>query len=133
MLYYTEIYDRFLGKITDYDFLEYTESDLENELFRKMKGAISRFDCPKLSNRDDDMQLFNDDLTDLEQEILSELMLLEWLNPRINNIELLRQALNTKDFSFYSQSNHLNSLIQLKNNINRNVQYLMMKYTYKNL
>lgn len=70
--------------------------------------------CNKISYRDDNLRQYNQTLTDEEVEILANLMVLEWLKPRINSIELLKQTMSSKDYSMFSQANHLDTLIKLK-------------------
>lgn len=130
---FEEIYSGFLGKIVDFDFLEYEQSELEEELMRKLKSACARFDCDKMSSYDETMEEFSQDLTGLEQEILVCLMLIEWISPKINNVELLKQTLASKDFQMYSQANHLRELRELKKDLNKEAQYLMKRYSYKNV
>ena len=38
-----EIYGLFLSNITDYDFLELTEEDMNNELLMLLKKSLSKF------------------------------------------------------------------------------------------
>lgn len=131
MTHYSIIYERLLNKITDYNFIKYSKEELEKELNIKLQSACARFhNCSKLVNRNNEEQIFLDDLSDLEIEILTCLLLLEWISPMINNVQILKQALGSKDFQIYSQASHLKELRMLQSSINKDVQYLMTKYSY---
>ena len=69
--------------------------------------------------------------TDLEIEILSLLMVLEYLNPKIIATENMNQFLTTKEYKIYSQANHLSKMLELKNQIKSEVNHLMSQYSYK--
>ncbi|OME41506.1 hypothetical protein BSK58_14900 [Paenibacillus odorifer] len=75
---------------------------------------------------------FSSELTQEEIEIIALLMTVEWIRPRINNIELLKQSLNTKDWNFYSQANHLKELRTLKEETENEIDRLIVSYSYSN-
>lgn len=133
---YEDVYGVFLGKITDYSILNYDQQTLNDEMLSYLNSACARFESfekEKADSRDDLMEEFTKTLSYTEIEILANLMLLSWVSPKINNIELLKIALNSKDYAMYSQANHLNTLINLKKTINKDCQYLMQKYSQKNI
>jgi len=71
-------------------------------------------------------------LTQEEIEIIAILMTVEWLRPKIFNIEILRQSLNTKDWSLYSQANHLKELSALKKSAEEDADTMIVSYTHNN-
>ena len=129
---YQTIFDVFINKITDYDFLSLDTADIEEILTKYIKSALVKFKvCKKdLSDRDDNIKTFNITLTEEEVEILATLMVVEWLSPKINAIELLKQSLSTKDFSMYSQANHLKELRELKKDMRNESKQLLISYGY---
>ena len=131
---YEDIYGVFLSKITDYSILDYDDNTFNMEMMSYLNSACARFDSfEKANTRDELMEEFTETLSYIEIEILANLMLLSWITPKINNIELLKLALSSKDYSMYSQANQLTSLINLRKTINRECQYLMQKYSQKNI
>jgi hypothetical protein len=132
MTSYNEIYNTFLGKISDYDFLELPKEEVETIMKNYLKSAIVWFtSCRQdLSDRDDVLEQLNITLTDEEIEILGTLMIIEWLKPRINTTENLKQHMSTKDFQMFSQANHLKELKDLKKDCMRESQQLMSRYSY---
>jgi hypothetical protein len=132
MTSYSQIYEVFLNKISDYDFLNLEESEVNSIMYNYLRSAIVWFSSCRqdLSDRDDTLKQFNIDLTDEEIEILSTLMIPEWLKPRINTTENIKQHMSTKDFQMFSQANHLKELKDLKKDCTREAQQLMSRYSY---
>jgi len=130
MTSFEEIYDIFLSQINDPVFVEFDEDD---ELkYRYLLNSIPKFrKCKQdLSDRDD--KQFNVTLTDEEKLILGTLMVIEYLNPQIVAQEHLRQFLNSKDFKMSSQGNHLEKLLAMFKAKKREVDKLIIDYTYNN-
>jgi hypothetical protein len=116
---YDSVYDRFLFKITDYELASLIDTDLENQLLKYLKSAITDFKyCTKnLTDRNDSSQTFNIDLTETEQEILAKFMLVHWINPNILRLENIRDHVGSKDFSVFSPGNFLDKLKSLKTDL----------------
>lgn len=134
MTSYETIYEKFLQKITDYKILELSDEDVMNMLHGWMTSSIAKFrTCSAdLSNRDDILMQFNETLTDLEIEILSILMVSEWLSPQLNSVLLTKQMITGNDLKFYSQSAHLKELIELKSNSDKEARLLINRYRLVN-
>lgn len=104
MTNFSQIYNCFLGKITDDMYLEWTELDTYKDLQSLLINAIPNFEFPKFHlydynvselNVEDtlsytDSSYFNDTLTNEEINILAMLMLNEWLQRQITSIENTR-------------------------------------------
>jgi hypothetical protein len=130
---YHVVDNSFLSKITDDFLLSIPDEDLQKLIDGYRNSASIKFkQCNKLSDRDDDLRQYNISLTDEEIEILANLMILEWLKPLINSIEILKQSMSTKDYKIYSQANHLNELMALKKETNAEIDKLIISYTYSN-
>ncbi|HXW03437.1 MAG TPA: hypothetical protein VD651_04160 [Nitrosarchaeum sp.] len=129
---FEDIYDSFLAKVTDYSFVSFTEIELEEEFEKYLRFACTKFSSA--GNRllkNHNTKEFNFDLTDLEIEIISLLMIVEYLNPKIVATENMKQYLATKDYKIYSQANHLSKMIELKNNYRIEANQLMSQYSYR--
>lgn len=74
---------------------------------------------------------FTNDLTELEQEIVANMMVLEWLNPTIYHMDLLEYRLGSKDFEQWSPANQLKELKGLKKETLSEIDSLIVKYTSK--
>lgn len=120
-----EIYGLFLSNITDYDFLELSEEDLNNELAMLLKKSLAKFRYKDNIKIDDIMEEFTKELTDSEMNVISLGMLSEYLKSKIYNIELLKMSLGSKDWQMYSQANHLKELMNLKKETDADFHYYM--------
>ena len=80
-----------------------------------LKGYVNEikdlFDSgQRLSDRDDILEQFNQNLDDEIIDIITESMIVEWLKPKLYSLENLRNVLNTKDFTTYSPANLLDKI-----------------------
>lgn len=130
MTSYETIYNKFLQRVVDYKILQMGDEDVKMMLNGWMTSAIANFrTCASdLSKRDDVLEQFDDDLTDLEVEILSILMVSEWLAPQLNSTLLTRQLITGKDEKFYSQSAHLKELMDLQAASDKKARLLLNRY-----
>ena len=94
---YSEVYEWFLKYFTYYSLVMLDDVDKEEIVNGFMKTACARFKCCKvdLSKRDDELQMFADTLDDEMLDIISETMVVAWLQPKLNNEENLANALST--------------------------------------
>jgi hypothetical protein len=131
---FSSVFKKFLNKVTDSDLASLPTENLESIMADYLQSGIVRFRKCKQNIKDFDLTLqqFNIDLSMEEIEILAFWMKFEWLDQQINRIELLRQSLSSKDYAMYSQANHLNSLLALRDITNKDVSTLMKYYSYDN-
>jgi len=129
---YSAVFDSFLMKVTDYNFLKLSQEDLEEELLGFMKSSIVKFYKSKidLSDRDDTLKQFNKTLTDFEVEVIATLMVVEYLKPEIVKMQLIRQQLTDADFKIYSQANHLSAISDLYDKMKSEASKLIVDYSY---
>lgn len=110
---YDDVINGFLSKITDYDLPKFLVVEREEIIIGFMKTACSKFKrlCKiDLSDRNDETKQFNQTLDDEIVDIINELMITEWLKPKLYSTENLKNILNTKDFSQYSPANLLDKI-----------------------
>lgn len=131
---YTKIYDRFLQKVTDFNLAEVDDSSFDEMLQGWLDSSIVRIrKCQHdLSKRDDELQEFNEDLSDLEIELLALGMVDAWVTPMLNSTELTLQFVGGKEEKYYSQSQMLAELRNLKKENSLEMQRLHNYYTYTN-
>ena len=131
---YEIVYNRFVQKITDFNILDLDDYSLDNMLGGWLKSAIVRTrKCEHdLSLRDEELQEFTEDLTDLEIELLALGMVDAWVTPMLNSTELTLQFLGGKEEKFYSQSQHLTALQTIKKDNSLEMNRLHNYYTYTN-
>lgn len=129
---YKDIFVSFLGKISDPYLADMTDDDFDALLLKYLNSSIPKFRKCKQDLSLKDESGFTETLTDEEIEILANLMVVEWLRPHVNNLELLKQALTPKDFKLTSQANHLKELQTLRRDTQAEISRLLVDYSYNN-
>jgi hypothetical protein len=121
-----------MSKITDYSFLNLSQTDLEITLLKYMKTAVTKFDNCKVNlyDRNDTTKIFNPTLSDKEIDIIATLMVVEYLRPKIVTSELYKLSMSDADYKLYSQANHIDKLIALYSKMQSDSERLMTKYSY---
>ena len=134
MTEFETIYNRFSQKITDYKLLQLDDVSLSELLLGWLHSSIAKFRICKsdLSDRDDDSERFNIDLTDLEIEILALRMVDEWLEPQLNSVLLTKQFMGGNTEKFFSQAGHLNELRLLSDRNRKEIRQLENRYRIVN-
>lgn len=130
MTSYEEIYNLALSLIDDPLLAQFPEEDLEKELYSWMLQSV--YKLPKLrselSDRDDKIKVFNNDLSDVTKMALAMTMKREWLGRQIASITLTLQRSSKKES--YSQAEHLKGLIALDKSIDEEIKKLIRDDTY---
>lgn len=126
------VYDRFLGKITDDMYMEddptgWTPEDTQRDLYNILCDAVPMFEFPrkKLTFSEEG---FDEDLTSEEIHIIAVLMMNAWLQRQITSIENIRMKYSGSDFKMTSQANHLQKLIALKTETERQERHIQRLY-----
>ena len=148
------VYDSFLSKITDDMYLELTEIDTFRMLEQLLLSAIEKFQFPRkdltdydlfesidehiyngIESDDQDVPIviyeggcFNSRLTYQEINILAVYMIVEWLSQQLASVENTRMKYSGSDFKFTSQANHMQKLLQLKKDYEREGFHLQRLY-----
>lgn len=125
---FQEIYDRFLGKITDDMYMEWTFEDTIADLKNILMDAIPGFEFPRFPLYDFKEDSYNVDLTSEEINILALLMYNTWLQRQVASIENTRMKYSGADFKMTSQANHLDKLIKLKQEAERQSHHMQRLY-----
>ncbi len=131
---YSKIDNMFLSDISDDTLLDYVEEERSEILNNLRVKAITRFKaCKKdLTDRDDEIQQFNEVLTDEECLIIATIMRRFWLNDKIYNLELIKQRMSTKDWKQTSQAEHLLRMTVLKQDLENEISRMIVDYTIYN-
>lgn len=134
MTSYETIYNRALNKLEDPQLLMMPEEDLEEMLHGYLLSAIAKHRrCEHdLSDRDEELKQFNSDLSDLEIEILSILVLREWISQRLYSVTNVLQVFSGKETKWFSQAQHIAELRALDESLKIEAQKLSRDYTYTN-
>ena len=168
MTYFSDIYNRFLGKITDDMYIELTPEDTIKDLRNMLIDAIPGFEFPRANLYDysiadevkpedevvdgefiigiiwddtiemDDLgkaplvlvekSEFTADLNSEEINILAILMMTSWLQRQVTSIENTRMKYSGSDFKMTSQANHLQKLLSLLTECQRQSHHMQRLY-----
>lgn len=112
-----------------------TEEEVKEQLHDYLIPAIARFHvCKKnLQDRDDYLEQFNVELSEMEIEILSNYVLLEYLDSTyIRTPTLLKVNLSSSDFNSYSPANMLSKLLDMHKTYLSENETLLSRYAWKN-
>jgi len=131
---YTSIYVSFLNKISDPYLASLSDEDFTAQLLKFLNSSVAKFrKCKKnLSLRTIDGLGFTEDLTDEDIELLANLMVIEWLRPLINNLEILKHNMIPREFNSSSQGNFLRELQALRKDTQAEISKLLVDYSYNN-
>ena len=98
MTSYQKVYDAFLVKMLEDEWVNWTEEEVNEDLRGLLEGAIPFFKFPRISlDRDDEG--FLEELHSEEIQILSTYMKCEWLNRTILTWENVKPLYEERDFS----------------------------------
>lgn len=151
------VYDNFLTRITDDMYMELNELDTYRLLEDLLLAAIHWFEFPRVDVSDyegsfiiDEVSYegvesdyfevtaflyaggyFNCSLTPEEINILGTYMIVEWLGQQLASVENVRMKYSGSDFKFTSQANHMQKLLQLKSDYEREGFHLQRLYKRK--
>lgn len=106
---YQKVYDAFLVKMLEDEWVNWTEEEISQDLRGILEGAVSWFKFPRISLDRDDVGFIND-LDNEEIQILACYMKCEWLNRTILTWENVKPLYEERDFS---QANLLDKFNQL--------------------
>lgn len=126
---YEKIYSKFRLKASAYDLIDMNDDDVSVFLCEWLHSSINKPYIRRLFANitlDDLLQEMNfkmkystDD--DFDKEFIMDVigigMVIEWITPKINSLNNIVQVFGSKEEKFYSQSNHLNELRNLKKSL----------------
>lgn len=137
---FSDIYSNFLSKITDDMYMELTEQDTYQILQQLLISALPKFEFPRQSleyikiqkqqNDDNTTQewRFINKLTNEQINIITTYMIVEWIGQQLASVENVRMKYSGSDFKFTSQANHMQKLLQMKKDYEREGFHLQRLY-----
>lgn len=130
---YEKVYNRFLNKCTDFNLADLDDYTLNEMMKDWLDSAIIRTRTSSdLSARDDEAEVFENDLSDQDIELLAMGMILAWLDQRIQSTEYTNLFVGGKEQKYYSPSQQLAELRNLRADILREMQQIHCYNTYAN-
>lgn len=135
---FSKVYDSFYAKITDDMYLEFTEQETASMARELLMTAIQKFEFPRvpldydLDYKEDGAEYavgaFTHKLNDEEINILATYMIVEWVGQQLASVENTRMKYSGSDFKFTSQANHMQKLLQMKKDYEREGFHLQRLY-----
>ena len=126
-----EVIDLYLAKIENYDYLDYSEEELLEELKPMLNSAISKLFTIDVSI-DWDTEEFSRELTPIEQNIIAYGLVEEFISQKVNSIKVLENHLAMKDYNLYSSANMLKQLQTALARAQSDVQYWETRLAWYN-
>ena len=126
-----EVIDLYLAKIENYDYLDYDEDELLEELRPMMNSAISKLFTIDVSI-DWDTEEFSRELAPIEQNIIAYALVEEFISQKVNSIKVLENHLAMKDYNLYSSANMLKQLQTALARAQSDVQYWETRLAWYN-
>ena len=126
-----DVVELYLAKIENYDYLNYSEEELLEELNPMLKSAISKLFTLDLTI-DWDMEEFNRELSPIEQNIIAYALVEEFISQKVNSIKVLENHLAMKDYNLYSSANMLKQLQTALARAQSDVQYWETRLAWYN-
>ena len=108
---YQKVYDAFLVKMLEDEWVNWTEEEISQDLRGILEGAISWFKFPRISLDRDDNGFIND-LDNEEIQILACYMKCEWLNRTILTWENVKPLYEERDFSQANLIDKFNQILE---------------------
>lgn len=94
------VYDAFLGKMLEDEWLNWDLEEIEQDWKTLLKAALPWFKFPRVSlDLDKNEEYFEDDLNNEEVQIIATYMKCEWLNRTILTWENVKPLYEERDFS----------------------------------
>ena len=130
-----EVYDFLLAK-TDAKEWAWTEDLdlLQSDWKMLLRMAIQDFLFPRvnleiINDADSGQEVFAEDITDAEKQVLATYMKHEWLKRSITNWKNIEMLYHDKDFKISGKAAHLNALINLEAVYDEECKKMVNKYS----
>lgn len=120
-----KVYEAFLSKMLEDEWLHWTEEEIEADWRQLLNGAIPHFKFPRVNLDIDDSGNFYGDLGVEEIQILASFMKCEWLSREILTWENIKPLYVERDFS---QANLIDKLQKLLDKERSEARYLERLY-----
>lgn len=128
---YTVLYGSVLSKIKDYGFSSLEESEIYEILSDYLRSAIAAFRVCRQDLSKRNKVKFKCRLTDTEIEILSNYMVIEYIDSNYIRVPLaLKQTLSSKDFNVFSPANQLEKMMSMRETYRKNNETLLSRYRW---
>ena len=130
MTSYEIVYERFLNRVRDFNLVDLDDYTLDTMLLGWLKSAVVKVRTTQTITFDDENECFKEYLPELDIELIAMGMTLAWLDQYINSTEWTSLFVGGKEEKFYSPSQQLTALHELRDSTLREMQQLYTYNTY---
>ena len=131
---FRELADSVFLKIKDLDLAQLSEDIAYQIVIGYIKPACVKFQScnnQDLFDRDDELQQFGFHLTDVNFELLSNYMVISWLDSQILSTNMLKSRLSSSDFHSLNLHNQLSKAMELRTMLKSENDQLAINKSYK--
>lgn len=107
-----KVYDAFLAKMLEDEWLNWSEEEIQADWEQLLAGAIPWFKFPRVSFEIQDGYFIDEKMSNDEIQILANYMKCEWLNRNILTWENVKPLYEERDFSQANLLDKFNQLLQ---------------------
>ena len=132
---FRELADSVFLKIKDLELGQLAEDTAYEIVMRYIKPACVKFqscNSQDLFDRDDELEEFNFRLNDVNFELLSNYMVISWLDSQMLTTQMLKPRLTTSDFHSLNLHNQLSKVTELRNLLKAENDQLAINKSYRN-
>ena len=141
---YDDIFNSFLGNVTDYDLASLSPSDAYEQMcewlrksvadpyVRHIFSSLSLDDNTQIMSYELELSIDNEADNDFVTQVLGKQMVYEWIHPRVNKTTNLNQYFGNKEQKFYSQKEMLSELRQTEQECYVEARRLIRDHGYIN-
>lgn len=124
------IYNNFLHTVTDDMYISWSEEETYEDLQGFLTSAIVNFRFPKKNLLDYDIELghFNIELSLEEIDILTTLMIIEWVKRQITTVRLTELQYTGSDAKVLNTKRQLDGLFDLKKEYQKDLEKKLLYY-----
>lgn len=131
---YQQIYEQAQTSFQDWEMdIVYANSVVNYEAIMQsyLIKAISNFEhcVTNLADRDSALKIFNATLSDLEITILSNLLVLEWLEHNIQDLNQMQLHIRDSEFNTSSEGANLKAKLDLRTHLREQANQLKTQYS----
>lgn len=135
---YETVFKSFRKRIEDKDLPNFTDDEQNEMMTEWLDSAIGYIEMDTLqiandlSDRDNDLQEFTVDLTNMEIELIAMYMVVAWYEPKISSLEHTLLFVGAKDEKWTSQKEHMEMMINARDKVRLEARKYFRNYGYKN-
>lgn len=138
MTSYQVIFKRFENKLEDLQALKLQSSDWNELCIEWLNSAIAIIELDSLkiihdlTQKDDEIMVFQEDLTNGEIEVIALYMVVAWYDIRLNSLEHTNMFYGSKDEKWTSQKEHAKYIMDIQKKYKKEARKYFRNHSSRN-